>query len=394
MSKSVKWTMAAVLALVLATSAVAYRDQIYVDQIAAKSAEAARRKDWTQLEQHTRAWLAKRSDPQAQFWLATALREQHRFSEAVATHSQVPLDGPRGIDAAVDRMEMQFHVLHDTQDSLALAETLLQRDPKLASPRRQLIYYYAMTLQRISLLREIRLAIHYQADLPEHYLYLMTLEDLSFRFRDYEFATREWSAAAPDSAFLRSAHTAQVVRLARFRALSTPTAEMSRDYAQIRRAAASSLEPFESEPAVLETLLLLAVDDALTDEVGRLLQRVPDSAVDDPVFWKYRGWYAAQTGDHRQAEDSYQQALKLHPLGWQTRHEYANLLRLMGKPEEAGRQQLIASNGTAIAAEIRLLPNVEKATAALLTRLAGFARDCGDWDVAHGVVRRLPPKKS
>jgi Flp pilus assembly protein TadD len=159
-------------------------------------------------------------------------------------------------------------------------------------------------------------------------------------------------------------------------------------YPAIRAEIEPQLRQWLPETIALDTLLLLAVDDEKPDEAGRLLAQVPDTAADDPVFWRYRGWYAARIGDLEQAEQSYRQALELHPLGWQTRAELANVLRLRGRGAEAAAMQSIATKGSELVAETRRLSHAKDVDSALRKRIAEYAISCKSTEIANGILRR------
>lgn len=386
-----RWIAAAlVLILVSAGGVLSLLRQARVRRLSKECAVVAKREDWTRLEALAREWTDFDPSPLAWFWLATSLKEQREFAEAEHAFAKVPLDGLRGIDAATARMEILYHIDERPLEAIALARELLQLDPHLAAPRRHRIHFHAMTLQRRELIQEIRLAIRHRADVPEHYVYMLSLEDLSFR--DAEQVTARWVEAAPDSAVLRQAHQMHRLRSARSQSRESPTPETIENYRQVREEVMSAVGDDTSDPVVLDSFLLLAMDSEDVDEAGRLLGLVPDQAADDPVFWRYRGWYATKIRDLAQAGEAYRQALALYPLGWQTRHEYANLLRLSGQVEEAGKVQSISAQGSELANEIRRLPHVRDVPPALLNRIARFARDCGDNEVANGIIRRYEPK--
>src|SRR5438445_643504 len=98
---------AALLVLVLATvgGAVSFSRQGRAARLAKECAALAKREDWPRLEELAREWTAVESSPLAWFWLGTALKEQQEFTDAKEALARVPVDGLRGIDAAVARME-------------------------------------------------------------------------------------------------------------------------------------------------------------------------------------------------------------------------------------------------------------------------------------------------
>ena len=388
MHSRAKWAIAGVVTL-SATAAVLvtiYR-QSEIDRLSRACAEASRKQAWPRLESLSREWTTIDSSPIAWYWLGSALKAQGRFLEAEPAFAQIQVDGPRGIDAAVARMEIQFHVHKRPLAAIDLARDLLERDQKLASPRRHLIYFFAMTLQRTELIREIRQAIKFGVDVREHYLYLMILEDLSFR--DAELITREWAEACPESAELRIAHQVQQLRLARLEMREDPSPVLVRRYEEIRSRFLEQFEQLSTNPQVLDTRLLLATDDSDVTAAGHCLERVTDNAAEDPVFWRYRGWYATHTGDLEDAEKSYRRAIELHPLGVQSRAELSGVLRRLGQAEEAGRMQELAFRGTAIVLKTRHLNHLRDGSISLLRTTAEFAGDCGDQEVASGILRRI-----
>ncbi len=374
-----------VLLLALISAASVYL-QYRVDHLAKQCAEASKRNHWPKLEGLAREWLSLRSAPVAWYWLGTSLKGQAKFREAKAAFARVPLDGIRGIDAAIERMEITFHIDQHPLEALELARQLLDRDARLASPRRHLIYFYAMTLQRPQLLREIHRAIDHLVDIPEQYVYLLTLEDLSFR--DAEDVTTRWLEATPDSEYLQTIVEVQRLRVARNQARQTPSPELTQRYEDLRLAFVATHDATKAPTVVLETLLLLAMDQGDVEEAGRLLALVPESAGDDPAYWRYRGWYALRNGDLDQAEDSYRQALLLHPLGWQARHEYANLLRAKGDARAAARLQSVAGLGTRLIGESRRLDHAQNVTGVWLADMANYATQCAELSVANGILRR------
>lgn len=388
MSASLKWVFALSLIAAACWGAYSARRSQLLARLPVQCVTLGKQRNWIGLEAVARDWLAQAPAPGAWYWLGIALKEQRRFPEAADAFGAVPVNGPRGIDAAIERMELQFHVFEQPLKAMQLAERLLKDDPRLASPRRHRIYFYAMTLQRSQLLQEVSLAIKYGVDVPEHYVYLVWLEDLSFS--DADVVTGKWAAANPDSELLQHVWLARRLRAARARTLtSAPTREDTQRYQELRAEIAPQLRGLDADPAALDMLLLLCVDDSDVEEAGKLLGRVPDSAVEDPIFWKYRGWYAASIGDLQQADDACRRSLELYPLGWQARNVYANVLRLSGETEAAGRQQKIAADGSDLVLAIRRLPHPRDVTPEQLRRMAQYATDCGAWEIANGLQRRL-----
>lgn len=356
----------------------------------ARCLAAEQRRDWRGLESLSRQWLRLAPDESvAWFWLGEALRAQHRFEDAARAYQHVPLDRIRGIDAAVERMQLLFHVFHDPVAALEIADRLLRIDDRLAAPVRNRIYYFAMTSQRPALLREIRRAIEIQADVPAHFVYLMTLEEIGFS--DADQVTAQWLEHDPDHRFHRTVNLAHRARNARAAWLTSPSPETKGRLDQLIAEVSEAHRQQPRNTVLLEFLMTVAMDHGDADELGRLLTLVPDSAVEDPVFWLWRGRYALQVADIEDARRSLQRAIELHPLSFQARHEYAALLRTRNHPEQAGAVQALAAQGTEIVHRIRRLKHAHDVDQAILDAIADYARQCGDWSVANAVYRRREP---
>jgi tetratricopeptide (TPR) repeat protein len=344
------------------------------------------REDWPRLEAKARQWTQWQSAPLAWYWLGVSLKQQREFAAAKEAFCRVPRDGPRGVDAAIEQVEIEYHIEQNPLKALALAKSLLERDPNLASPRRHLIHFYAMTFQRVELIRQVHLAIDHHTDLPEHFVYLFVLEDLSFR--DGAEITGRWAQAAPESHFLKLVHEMHRVREARDEARLTPTPELHENFVTTRKQVLAAFDPLQPDPLYLDIQLLLAMDENDIDGAAKLLSLVPESAAADPVFWRYRGWYATQTGNLESACDSYNVALGLYPLAWRTRSEYATALRLRGQITEAGKQGAISGLASDLHADMRRMSHAKSVSTPMLSQIARLAKESGDWTIANAIIRR------
>jgi tetratricopeptide (TPR) repeat protein len=382
-----------VLAVLLLTGGVGilrWRHQQAVEHFPESCRSAAGLQNWNALETLSREWLEEApEEPVAWFWLGESLRFQRQFPEAEDAYRHVALGQLRGIDATIERMQLQFHVFHDPETAMQLADELLAFNSRLADPIRNRIYYFAMTSQRAALLKEIKRAIEVQADLPVHFVYLASLEEIGFR--DADVVTGKWLAASPDNQFFQAVNLVHRARNARANWLTSPTAELKTTLDGLLQEVSALHKALPAEPVLLEFLMNIAMDNGNVDQIGELLAMVPDSAADDPVFWLWRGRYALLTSDYEEAESSLARAIELHPLAWQARNEFATLLRSTERPEEAGEMQELAAEGTDIANEIRRLAHARDVQQPILDRIAKFADACEEWPIAHAVYRRRDP---
>lgn len=351
----------------------------------------AQRGEWSRLETAADELLQiAQDDAVGWYWKGESLRRRREFPEALDCLERVRLDDPRGIEAATVRMELIFHVRHEPLRALEIADALLDRDPALAEPRRHRIYFCAMTARRNPLRDEVREAIRYGVDLPLHYVYLMSSEDLSFR--DAATVTQQWSREEPDSVLLRHASLMQQARTIRGEYLTDPTEERAAAWNAALQEIHDARVAHPSDTTLLEFLCLAAVDNEDVDAVEDYLQDAPATVGDDPEFLFYRGWYAARRGALAEADDVLQDAIRLNPLSVRARNERAAVLRRRQRLDEAARVQRLAATGAAIVDDIRRLENAQSADPDLLLRISEYAADCGDFPVSQAIYRRLHPE--
>jgi tetratricopeptide (TPR) repeat protein len=386
------WFVAGLFVCGLAAAAGYYFFSILPRQqiagIASECVVAADRQDWRQLERLGNSWRQlDPKDPRAAFWLGESLQCQKKYDAAMNVLEQIPLDAPRGVDAAIRRMNILLHVKSRPSPALALAAELLQIDPAMADPIRTRVYFFAMTLQRAELLQEIRAAIQYQADLPEHYVYLMTLEDLSFR--DGVEILQNWTNHDVEAAdtYADALLVHQTLR-AREKAILETSAETKADLQTLRDEISARLRSGNRSLQLLELALRLALESSEFPVAAELLQTIPDAATDDPLIWVHRGKYSLETSDFEDAEVALRQAIALHPLSWQARGLLATVERHRTNPISAAKLQEMASEGAILRGDCLRLESVRDAKKPLLSRIADFARSCDAVEIAEGIRRR------
>lgn len=351
---------------------------------------AARLESWEELETNAREWTTlKPNHSMAWFWLGLSQRGQGQYNEAFDSFEHVPLRGARGIDAAVARLELQFHLFHEPIEALKIAEEIERLEPDNIDALRHQIYFYAMTMRRPQMVAKIRQVTHQGGDIPEHYLYLLNLEDLWFS--DGPDVTAKWEEHDPQSALLHVSHVVQEAKVARAAWRTSPgrlTEEAYQRWIQVCERLPDKLSEYSQ---VLEFRLDNAQAAGEVAQVGALLARVDDQDTDDPTFWRYRAWYAFRVGNLLEAESSYHEVIRLNPMSIKARHEFAQFLRSQGKTKEASQQQTLADRGTTLVAQVQKLTHLRDATPQLLSQIAQFASDCGDWETSNGIYKHQDP---
>ena len=341
---------------------------------------------WERAEQIGLRWLKTEPDNvRILVHLADAAKGQRAFERTVEYLLRVPdsaVEAPVMLSLAAD---LQFNQLVRPYDAEQTWLRLINIEPAANVPRKRLMFFYAMTLQRRKLYVQARGAIAQRCETPDAYAYLMLLYEL--RFTD---------AYPRLSAWLRANPRDEVLRVAQARALAEAPADIDP-----RFYAADGLKPgdwtliercMEDYPDNLELLafqLETAIEQGDVQNVARLLDRAPAEAEHDPRFWRARGWSLLSGNRLEPAEEAYREALELYPLDWRARHELAQVLRRRQRVGEAEQLAELARIGKDLERETMELPGTSQIPPPLFRRMGEYARAAEVVDVAEAIEFRL-----
>lgn len=389
-----KW-LSAIVVVGMIAAAVVYR-QLQLSETVDRFREICRKAEksgnWTKVVETASQWAnVDPGDPLPWFLLGEGRSHLNEHSEAANAYEKIPLDGPRGFDAAAALMKVNFQYLNKPLEAMSLADQLLEIDERFADARRTRIFFYAMTFQRSRLLEDISAAIELRSDQPDHYVYLVSLEELSFS--DGDQITARWLDSAEENVDLQVAHAVHVARNTRALFLTSPSESLKAKQASALIAAKQLHNELPQSSPLLDVLLQAAIEEGDMNSAEDLLASVNAESIVDPVLWLWLGKYSRLAGDMETAEQALRQAIKLHPLGWQSRNELALVCRATDRLPEAAELQKIAAVGVKLAEEIRRLPHVSEVSRGLLNQIAEYAIQCGDWEIANGIFRRYPPER-
>lgn len=345
-----------------------------------------REEDWEQVETRSRELLEFNAQS-AIGWLclADACRNRGSHEEAAECLLRVPGENRKAIKAWELASEIYFTDLNKPLDGVKVCRDLLGIDPRNSHARRRLIFYYALTLQRDELVEVIRESIDLRCEPPESYVYLMLSDHLTFT-NGYTLNTR-WMASTPDEELFLVARAVQMSN-------SLSTLEDSGDEPMEARRQRDQLmleylSKFDGNMALLRYFARLYAKEEDVSGVGEILAQVPDDAGDDAVLWRYRGWYHLMTDDVELSRTAYEKSLKLHPLDWQSWHGLAAVARKAGALVDAERFQAIAITGKDLRKELMQIPDANAVSTPMLARIAEYARQCSDKQIADALDARL-----
>ena len=348
--------------------------------------QAIGREDWTGLIETAFAWSAWDSEA-ADAWLyqAQGYQELGQLDRAAELLLQVPGQDDKTEAALLVASSLYFEDLGQPLKAVPVLQRLLKLNETLITAHQRLIFFYAITLQRVKMLEQIHQAIEVGAEPPDAYVYLQLASRLTFS-NGYRM-NQNWLRNQPDSPLFRVASAVQL-SAARDQAANAdeePLAEKEKRHGEIR----DLVRKFPDDTSLLRYLLHLAVNRGDTDEVGQLLAGLPTHAWDDSVFWRFRGWYHHQFDEFDEAEQAFQKSLELFPQDWETWHSLAATFRKKKDLDNAERAQLIALQGKELRKDILQLSDARAVSPEILKKMRDFCMACGDQVTAASLQTRI-----
>ena len=359
----------------------------------ARSRAAALGRRWTELESLAEQWSAwEPRNGEAWMLRANGASGQEDWQSAAKHLSSIPDGDPRIIPAMIELSKLSFTQLNDPLQGVAACERILRNDPAADGARQQLIWFYAMTLQREQLLNHIRTAIELGSEPRESYVYYFLVD--TFRSAEAVKLNQKWLESAPQ------AEVFQVARIMHMSdresglsdspdaatAVETPGALKGQSKLEL------VAELLKRYPHNVELLAYKAEDCLKAGDVecaSTLLSQAPVGARQDSRFWRIRGWLHELDDKLELAADDYHQALKLHPVDWNTMNRLVIVERRRQNISEVERLNKLVEKAQSLRQFLQKLPAVEVVPPPALLELSKLARDCNDRLIEPGLVRRL-----
>lgn len=335
--------------------------------------------DWLKLAALAERWA--KSDPQhsnAWLYLAEAAQQRGDFSAAAEYLTKIPEADPKALPALVTLSALQFGPLNRPLDGVQTCERILKAEPRTGPAHDRLIEFYAMTLQREKLIRQIRYAIEMSREPPSAYIYLFLVD--SMRLANGVELNLKWQRTYPDREEFQVAA-----------ALQLPEPEVGVDQpAHDKHSKIAAL--FHRYPQNLELLAYqtdFAIREGNTRDLTELLKRVPSAADGDDRFWRAKGWLHLNRNESDKARRALERALRLYPLDWNARSWLADVERREGNLEAADRLQNLVRQARRLREEITNRHDITNIPTETLAELVVYSRDCGETQVATALGARL-----
>lgn len=383
------------VAVVLCTSPIALRHwNDYRCTALAKQCRLARNsEEWDQLQSLAIDWT-NRNPQSGDAWLNRGIAAMGvgAWKEAADHFWQVPDSTPQAVPAMIELSKLSFTHLNQPLTGEAACERILRGNPLAAGARQQLIWFYAMTLQRAKLKEEILNAIRLEREPREAYIYYFLL--YSLKSEEAVALNTRWLEGSPNSELFL---VARAINLPDPQAGSSETPSPSA--ANEDRSDATEDDKLNQVaqlltrfPHNLELIAFLAEERFARGDFAKaaeILQNAPGSAAQDSRFWRFKGWLHEANGELQESIAAYRQALELHSTDWITINRLAVVERRVHNQPEVKRLTDLIRRGNETRLSLRKEKAVEVATPKILHDLASLFRDCGDLQVAAAMEVRL-----
>ncbi|MBS0202862.1 MAG: tetratricopeptide repeat protein [Planctomycetes bacterium] len=339
--------------------------------------------DWTR-------WDPQNGDAWMQRGIAASARQA--WGDAAESFWRIPDSDPQAIPAMIELSKLAFTHLNDPLKGVEACERILRIDPRTPGARQQLIWFYAMTLQRAKLLQQIREAIELQSEPREAYVYYFLL--YSLRSQDAVDLNTRWLQATPDSELFL---VARVINQPDPQSESPetpatlPAATESRGELSTKSKLDQVQELVIRFPHNLELIAYQAEERLTNGDVSAaaaILKNAPESAAQDGRFWRFKGWLHESNNELDAAVAAYRRALELHPVDWNAMNRLAIVERRRQNLSEVEKLTNLVERENEARKNLRQ-QKVETPSLQILQELAGLFRDCGNQEFAVALERRL-----
>lgn len=327
-------------------------------------------------------------------YLADAAERREAPSSAVEYLGLVPFDDQRAAAAIERRMKLLFEPLNKPRAAARECERLLEIDPANNIARQRLVFFLAMTFQRVELIRRVREGIARGSFDRQDCVYLFLASDL--RFSNGPQVCGRWSRSDPDDELFVVARAMQFSSGLDGAIPSDRPDVVERLRAEILRRDATLAELLERYPHNMEVLafhLQRAATNGDVERMSELMAQAPESAELDFRFWRFKGLLHFLRDELEAADRAFGEALALHPIDWTTRHQRASVLRRLGhsgrpgQTDDVEQQQKLANQGRDIYRRLLAVKDVGAVDGPLLREMSEYAAGCGDVSFSQALAR-------
>lgn len=353
--------------------------------------DASQNKQWAALLEHAERWTA--IEPESgEAWMnaARALQQQKKFDEAALCLQRVPITGPDAEAALIAQLDLAFGPRNCPEEGAAICKAQLERNPHSTVAQQRLIFFLAITVQRRQLQKQIRAAIESGSEPREAYVYLFFADSL--HFSNGAKWNGQWLQGNPESELFEVAQAVFIAQTLDLSFSMDNREEWQNARAALAKKGSVMAQLLKRYPHNTELLAYHLRESVKAGDVSRTLQllsQAPVASEDDGRFWRYKGWVHAQRDELTAAEEAYRRALELHPLDWATRHLLAELCQRQQRFQEVERLRQLVTRASELRRILHTAPSAREVPVPTLEKLASYAADCGDDQMADALRKRI-----
>ena len=364
-----------------------YQDR-QIQQTAAACELARKSGNWKQLEQlASRLRTLQPGSGNPVLFLAEAAETQGQIQKAADLLGEFPESDVRAPLVLAQKANLEWGKLNRPFDALKTSDNLIRLRPRTISTHARIVSFYAMTLQRPELLAAIRRAIEMDAEPREAYTYLMMADSLTFS--NAVSLNSFWKTSAADPTFFEITIAVLTASDRTARTIAEPNPKNEAAEMEARKEVEKLQVRYPSNRILLGFLLDRCLEEGNVQRAAELLGHVTSEDANDHLLWIHRGWYHTHQDEFKAAETCFQTALKLHPMSWLARREYATLLRRQQKIAEAEKLLQLVVTARELRKELLKLSNAREITEELVQRIANYSEACDDRLVYQSLQKRL-----
>lgn len=347
---------------------------------------------WNDLQAVADSWTKwDESNGEAWMYRGQAALGRKQLSDAASSFWRVPDTDAHAVPAMIEISKIAFTELNDPLMGVKACERILKIDSHAAGAQKQLIGFYATTLQREKLLEQIRAAIEAKSEPREAYVDYFLLYTL--RSKEAVEVNERWLERNPDQELFLVARVIQMPE-SNVESKEAPTDVGTEQQSPIVGRSKIELvdELLNRFPHNLELLaykIEQRIDVGDATSVAGLLAKAPEAARRDCRFWRFQGWLHESNDEFDEALAAYHRALELYPVDWNTMNRLAVVERRKQNVAEVQRLTNLVERGNELRQSLRKLKSVELVTPPILMKMSQLLRESSDRIIGPALDRRL-----
>ncbi len=370
------WTLAGVIVLAVFAATYWLRRESYLSDLETQCRVARELEKWEDLEQLAVDWgVYAPLNPLPFEHAAVAAHRLGALDRAYGYLTQMPENGT--LESWLLKGEIEYESLNDPLASLESCNRAILIEPSNTEAHHRLMYFWAMSRQISQLKTEIERGIEKGAATLVTYTYWFAFDKL--RFADAAPVNKSWADLYPQQDVFQIATVLALANLPQFTELQ-------------REGDLKILEErFPNNPEVLFTQLDRAIERGDDVRVEQLLETKRESLQDDYRYWRAKGWLETERANYADATSAFDLAAKAAPLDWQTKNEWALMLRKQSQDTSQSEElSKLALTGRTLFEQVKRSDSIFSLPTSFYAELSDYYEKCGSFfrAVLQTLIRR------